>query len=268
MVPKFLYHYQPFNIDHIKQLLSDGEIKFSRPDKLNDPWDCRIHYSIPSNDGERRDAIKYFIDVDRSEFPDLSPAARAVKESGINAELTEHDENLNWVLNELTSGMQKEIDGTYRLYSMTDVPHHPLMWGHYAMSHTGICIEFDGRSAPFAVAKKVTYRNELPAQSLRRTDFDSLVTKSDDWKYENEYRIIAKDIEFSTAADTFHTKDDFLEIPREAIKSITLGCSSSDKDWKSLCGAVSVSGLNVLIRRARRSPTRYQLEFEPPFEDG
>ena len=31
----------------------------------------------------------------------------------------------------------------YRIYCLTENPASPLMWGHYAASHTGICLEFD-----------------------------------------------------------------------------------------------------------------------------
>jgi hypothetical protein len=89
---------------------------------------------------------------------------------------------------------------------------HPLMWGHYACSHEGICLgfEFTGRKD---VRPSVVYTTERPVvrlddlkkfgnpdsgdekmpevvKRLHATFRDSLFHKHLDWKYEQERRLI------------------------------------------------------------------------------
>lgn len=92
----------------------------------------------------------------------------------------------------------------------TTKPGNSPMWAHYADNHQGICLEWDFPDIgehfrlPNGVAKviplvlqPVTYTNERPvtrmfADSIQAGGViaDSVITKSTDWKYENEYRLI------------------------------------------------------------------------------
>ena len=58
--------------------------------------------------------------------------------------------------------MYKGMCQLYRVYCLSEVCNSPLMWSHYAGSHTGICLEFDALAAPFTTsATKVIYRSDL-----------------------------------------------------------------------------------------------------------
>src|SRR4051812_47367201 len=39
-----LYHYQGFDPDHLKDILINNRVRCSNPDRLNDPWDCRVYF--------------------------------------------------------------------------------------------------------------------------------------------------------------------------------------------------------------------------------
>lgn len=65
----------------------------------------------------------------------------------------------------------------------------PLMWGHYASKHTGLCLGFDVASELVAQVKysrrrlsKNSHIDEVLAQRL-------LTTKFSQWSYEKEYRL-------------------------------------------------------------------------------
>ncbi|MGT2429382.1 DUF2971 domain-containing protein [Cupriavidus basilensis] len=68
------------------------------------------------------------------------------------------------------------------------------MWAHYADSHKGICLEFDATSVFMAHAQEVKYSGERAA--INFTDSKdamlekALLTKSDHWSYESEWRLI------------------------------------------------------------------------------
>jgi hypothetical protein len=62
-----LYHYQSFNLDHLREVIVDGVIHFSKPSDFNDPWDCRpwFDFECLSDPKILDDHIKYYIEVSR-----------------------------------------------------------------------------------------------------------------------------------------------------------------------------------------------------------
>ena len=39
-----LYHYQDSKLEHLKDTLSRNRVRFSNPQKFNDPWDCQPYF--------------------------------------------------------------------------------------------------------------------------------------------------------------------------------------------------------------------------------
>jgi hypothetical protein len=81
----------------------------------------------------------------------------------------------------------------------------PLMWSHYAESHTGVCVEWTIAPMAFASAKAnlhlaqypVCYTTQLPTICLSELLFSPhqvlpnfLATKHSDWAYEKEWRLV------------------------------------------------------------------------------
>lgn len=70
------------------------------------------------------------------------------------------------------------------------------MWAHYASNHFGFCLEFDTNNSLFGRAYKVRYIDAINKIDIVETDtnvhFNSLLTKTTDWQYESEYRIIGE----------------------------------------------------------------------------
>ena len=96
-----------------------------------------------------------------------------------------------------------------------------LMWAHYAEQHTGFCLEFDIDNdffRPITSAIKVKYDAILPELNVMQLPNDpsgelgmKLVTKAEDWKYEQEWRIVKKGI----GTQNF---------PEDALSGVILGC--------------------------------------------
>jgi len=77
MTPTRLFHYQTFNEAHFISLLSEGKLKLSRPDKFNDPWDCRVHYLVPTDPAGRERVIERWKELHRKHYSRISEAKRA-----------------------------------------------------------------------------------------------------------------------------------------------------------------------------------------------
>ncbi|OFW06719.1 MAG: hypothetical protein A3G20_02820 [Acidobacteria bacterium RIFCSPLOWO2_12_FULL_59_11] len=76
---------------------------------------------------------------------------------------------------------------------------NPLMWGHYAEKHTGMCLGFDVPEkllAPVIYAKRLLKMEFDPKTSKAKPTkkfMDQLLrTKFFDWKYENEMRLFVE----------------------------------------------------------------------------
>lgn len=188
--------------------LETSEFYFSPPDKLSDPADCQVnllkafHLARFSMDETRsRKAEEWFMRV----ASDIQNKA-------------------------LTCGVFSLCSGAI------DGDGERLLWAHYASNHTGICLTF---CIPYAFVNDnlvgcapVHYSNDALYDALRaldfsrRPDFDReikpiitafLTTKSPEWKYERESRLIS-----------FEPK--LIAFDRRWLQQICFGLRTSDAD--------------------------------------
>ena len=119
------------------------------------------------------------------------------------------------------------IDTNYRICSLSNNNDSMLMWSHYAQEHQGIMVEYwFGGEFPCGVGiEKVSYIDK----SKRNLEKDSyvfnqyLLTKNNDWSYENEVRIFTNVKEKINFENFDYPNTDRSKI-NARICSITLGC--------------------------------------------
>ncbi|WP_447017434.1 DUF2971 domain-containing protein [Shewanella algae] len=100
---------------------------------------------------------------------------------------------------------QFAADGNFNevgVISFTENYNNLLMWSHYAHEHKGIVVEFDYEKLVYFFNYKLSMRNTIERVLYNRERFsplqtevcvkDLLLTKSDDWIYEKEHRILPK----------------------------------------------------------------------------
>jgi Protein of unknown function (DUF2971) len=138
------------------------------------------------------------------------------------------------------------------------------MWGHYADHHRGVCLEFDVQTPDFSLAIQVDYNAAYPNFSLADdNDLSPFHTKSSDWAYEQEYRLIAQEENEALRPGTLMTRDGFFQFSECALVSIIIGASAGDDTRREVRELARSSGL--LVRTATRVPHRYELTFDPSF---
>jgi hypothetical protein len=135
------------------------------------------------------------------------------------------------------------------------------MWSHYADNHRGICLEFGTDVRLFASALEVTYRSDYPKWApnlVGDSGADILLTKSDDWKYEREFRIIGlgQDVQRPFDASPLTLNGNFMHLPEGSIKSIVVGCEANLSEVEQ---TIKNAALGLPIKRAVRSPNKYRL---------
>ena len=261
MMPARLFHYQRFVEDHIVSLLSAGKLKLSRPDSFNDPWDCRVHYQVPTEPEERKRVSAYLTEMHRKRHPSISEAER----TKISEDFMSNPAKLEAAFLQMEKTMYAALCIQYRIYCLTEKPNSPLMWGHYAASHTGVCLEFDARRNPLPAATKVEYQTTYPARDLPTIGYEPLVTKSIDWSYEAEWRLIAEERGATKAILSLKTNNDFLTLSPGILKSVIIGALADETSRRRIEDLVKSHAAGVLVRQATLAPDRYELRISPPF---
>lgn len=176
-----LYHYT--TIDAFLKIWVSNQLRFSKHNNTNDPFEKRKAYNLPITTPN----FSYF-------------QAKANEFDKIYSRLFESYKQISFTKS-YPSNLRK-VNG----YTS------PMMWGHYAHNEDGVCIEIDKEKIPKipkeVIMRSVIYKGEVPllpydilTMDICEKDITQLIadnlkdlffTKHKHWKYENEYRMIIK----------------------------------------------------------------------------
>jgi hypothetical protein len=259
---KSLFHYCAFHPDRFEDLVARNRIYMSDTANFNDPWDCR-----PCFDSSRIDEPAYadqlvgwFYRAARRRTPHLADAVHQARA----AELRSNRTLIETVVAQM-SDMEGEIIKRFRVACLTTQPTNILMWSHYATNHRGICLELSCDNAVVSGAFKVQYLSKYPRLDLADESDERillpLITKSDVWAYEDEYRLIAQERSAAFAASLL-TNNNYLTLPAGAIKAVILGCLASAETLGQVTEIVGRHGNSIAVRRLRRIPNVFDLAFQ------
>jgi len=162
---------------------------------------------------------------------------------------------------------EKEIHRRYRVYCLVPRADCTLMWAHYADKHRGVCLEFAHDARVFDGTYKVVYCEEYPEFDPGERDINKillpLITKSHDWKYEEEYRAISQDKDNRTSHDTLITDNNYFSLPAKMLVSVIMGAMIRRFDEDEIRKMVAPrTGHPIALKRAVRLPNRYSLTVE------
>ena len=156
------------------------------------------------------------------------------------------------------------IPDRWKVYCLTPIPDSTLMWSHYAENHKGICLEFQLDNPVFGSAQEVKYLSSYPKWTplslMNSNEPHVLLTKSDDWQYEREYRIIGlgEGIARPVEGHPLNLRGSFLGLPRGALQAIIAGCEA---DYNAIEAVVNGAAAALKVKRAVRARTKYRLEI-------
>lgn len=246
-----LYHYQPFNPEHIADLLTRNRIHCSTPGKLNDPWDCQLWYDCDSlKDPTVRNQYVDWLNEMGDGFP--TSERRTALEGWLKG-----PENLGKSIEDLARKVQVET-ARRRIYCLTPHPDSILMWSHYSKNHSGICLEFQTANPLFSGAMKVTYLSHYPRFLPHEMGMDQacqvLLTKSDAWSYEEEYRLVG--IPQAPPGAPMQLDSDWINLPRGALTAVILGCQA---DQKRIQRFFKGHAPHLPLKKAIRTRNQYRL---------
>lgn len=227
-----------------EEILSQFSLRLTPPDQLNDPLDCVASMTMPKNlrtlfqlwEQETRQLF-----VERTRQYPTGPRFEAFRWQCMEGRqrwlewcLSNPDDRENLNAGMSLQAMFSQVAGVLCFSESAD---RTLMWSHYAKNHEGYVVGLDSSHSVFQTVpphpsrlgtlSKVTYsdkRHQL-GQTLEKADFDNcsyLFTKSRDWSYEAEWRLILP-LWFGRTAGSVVVYD----FPYDAVRQIVIGHRSS-----------------------------------------
>ena len=179
--PEFIYKYRSIDEPSL-DALRNNYLWFSNLDDFNDPFDGRLKYPKRYTQEEIYNYLTR-ISSNRHSKEDIAKKARA---------LFYNPEEQNRIIARSISEQKKET----KICCFSRDNCNLLMWTHYASAHKGVCLEFNMTVDPafFIAPIDVVYTRDYAESNLLsdpKTAVMNLVrTKSLDWQYEKEIRIV------------------------------------------------------------------------------
>ena len=283
-----LYKYRPM-IDYHKESLEQGYFYFNIYSEVNDPFDCKVSIS---HDGPLSARREFYL----SRIAIHAPDEGTRKELDAFMERTGYDINAlysqkygNAFRNGVTDKHYEEVVFFCLSANNTNLP----MWSHYADKHRGFCLGFEVEQnidigntiqrGKFINLKKenykvppwemfdgrvpveaVKYSHEMPRPMNRLTEnnkrlYDFLITKSAEWSYEKEYRILI------LASDLVDRKKVFYE--RSCLKEIVFGLKIDPLEEQHLKNMVQRKyidkGHHVEMKKCVEKNNEYAIDIVP-----
>jgi len=223
-------------------IIGRNTLKFSSPSSFNDPFefhDGLVEYDISK---------KYFKEIIKKRTNDPNRVKRQLA-------IFEKDKK-DFVTN-LIDQFQS-LKGETKICCFSAINSNILMWSHYSHCHSGICIQFDEKLLSDIFNKNCLIANVKYARSLKTLNFSRyknravdhmVLTKSKDWKYEKEKRII-----LGGNPDALQT------IPAKSILKVTFGCKTSETHLRRIIDLIEQKEFNwIRISKMEIDTKSYRL---------
>ncbi|VGO14605.1 hypothetical protein PDESU_03168 [Pontiella desulfatans] len=183
-----IYRYIGFQNEAESKLktISKNRLWFSSPQKFNDPFDCDFPVSSSFT-------VDEFIEFTYGCYELTGKDPKNIIRKYKIADIESRQALCHSILNAYKTKMS-----SHGICCFSERWDSILMWSHYADKHAGICVGYDDSNNDDLLIE-VKYSTHYPELHIKETIKDAgkvmekyLLTKSSDWLYEREHRIIHK----------------------------------------------------------------------------
>lgn len=231
--------YKYVDIVGLKRILA-GSIRFTQPTAFNDPFELLPEVVVPNNATERQLGLSFDLRAERR-YP--SPGALDQVPDGYQAS------------DAMSRDIVQQLNGLIGILCLSRVNDSLLMWSHYADQYAGGVVELDGGHDFLAGQVDVEYRPLRPLRDVSAyisppepIPVAELCAKSEQWKYEQEVRVIRSLAECEDRGPgprgfTVYTQ----QLPLACIKSVTLGERTPVSEQRAIFDAVKETGISLAL---------------------
>lgn len=212
--------------------IKDNTFWFSTPKMLNDPYDCKPSFKKirrpddmrrvlqDLNEEETKFVLKHYPTCKTKdeiiEHHQMFSNLRATWSGATSRQLSEY------LFQTLATIIVNAKIQNVGILSLTTDYANCLMWSHYAKNHQGVCVEIEIPEKTKGL-NKVVYTENQPSLMIYEGNHerygrltDIFYTKSKNWAYEKEWRIVAA------------TGNEVKSVPETSITRIIYGLNTSE----------------------------------------
>lgn len=176
MPPKF-YKYRSVDgasKSRAKEIVLEDKIFFASPSHFNDPFDLRPVFSLEASAERQKDD---YLRLSRKFEPHLTEAQHEAEAIRVMTSSLSKD-NLATTTTAIQVIHNFHVRASVGVFCVSTKPDDILMWAHYADSHKGICLEFDGMQSLMAHAQRVEYSQDRVPINPYDDDKDVAMSKA------------------------------------------------------------------------------------------
>ena len=254
--PDRLYKYRSaqsdLDLERLEEIVLHNKIFFSSPKSFNDPFDCRPAFDFSGSAKQiRNEHIRLIKKFD----PSMNRRQRRTDASAMLKDPA-RDPRCAVVQHTIQDQYNEEMN-RIGVLCVSEVNDDILMWSHYANSHAGVCLEFDGFGTFMERAQKVIYTRKRPSiPQFDRADpvemLDrGLLTKSEHWQYEKEWRLIRYQKGFGK-----------VEFRPENLQGLILGALTPSPMVQKIRQMLSKRRVPLKLYQAKISRTAFELSID------
>ncbi|MEZ9174635.1 DUF2971 domain-containing protein [Vibrio kanaloae] len=255
-----------YNKNTIK-MLQENTAWMANPNTFNDPFDC--NYRPLSADIKNGD--KLF-----SKNIELTEVEAAIYQAYKNKPTQEEEIKMLFRLTEYRNNQIQNAVQSHRVFSLSEDWDQILLWSHYADNHSGVCLGYErseGSLLSSNMCRPVRYRkrylrydhsdylnflernstNSGPWQDGFNIITNALFTKSEDWFYEKEWRLVQRLLIFDKSVG-FNLEID------APLRCVVFGCMTPKEDKEYV---QSTLGDSVRYFQAWKSKEHHTLDIYP-----
>lgn len=260
--------------------LNERLIRFTQPTMFNDPFDCLPsitgYTEIQAKEQANKVANDMAFELALGDFSNLLPETTLASINFSSTELSkEYAADPSGVGLRYAASLQNTMRKQIGILCLCENHRNILMWSHYARHHEGFVVGFDSEHAFFrhskdepkeiGVLRPVEYVKQRPSlhvdmiKNANAEIPDFLFSKSGDWIYEREWRIIR----FLKYANKVFPKNVYLfKVPPTAIRQVIVGFKAGDHLKETLLAASKDPELaHVEFTKAVVSRTKFEMDI-------
>lgn len=224
------------------EIINKQELFYAGIESFNDPFDGMVHLRFDGKLNEIKAAqirTQYTMNLKKEEkFQGITfEAAHKLVNENVTEEFISNESEIKDRIERI-----QKIHNQKGVLSLSSKNDNILMWSHYTFNHKGVCFgfEFDNDSIPRP--KRIKYQTHYDdIWGWLYTDEEIvdriLYSKSVDWEYEDEYRIVIDSIR----AEAFSP---------DSLKEIVFGSMMSTEDKIEIINECKKFGLNPILKQA------------------
>ena len=253
--PAYLFKYKSIDDNHLEyssHIFTDNQLYFCAPEAFNDPFDCKFQLSLHGPQSKRRQFSEKIL---KKRYPDLNRKERRTTFSREGKNVIQPD------FGEKTRKLMFKELNQWGICCLSEVNDDILMWSHYGNAHHGFCLAFSTQQGPvqlgvelpteIAIPLPVKYSPQYPlVNPIIGKDMNAtLLTKANQWKYEQEWRIITP------------KRTGLLSFPSQCLTGVIFGCRMSEKHKESIRDWCRNREPAITYYEARESEDSYALNI-------